>query len=88
MELPRSGVDPLKGYPQRNLKRDLARARGQRNVSLDSLDDFAGVSKLCEESLHRRFDVGQDGLPLTSRLDTILERLRIPDANSVVARTG
>jgi len=87
-EFPGGGVDPINRNPQRNLERDLSPARGQQNVSLDPFDDLPGIAKLCEESLHHRLDLGQDGLPLTPRLHAILQRLRIPDANSVVARTG
>jgi hypothetical protein len=86
--LPRGGVDPINRHLQRNLKGDLPRTRGQQNISLDPLYDLAGIAKLGEEPLHHGFDLGQHGLPLTSRLHAILERLRIPDASSVVARTG
>jgi len=79
--LPSGGVDPIKRHSQGNLKRDLARARGQRNVGLDPLHDLAGISKLGVKPLHHRFDVGEDGLPLTTRSDAVLERLRIPAAS-------
>ena len=64
--LPGGGVDPVKRQPQRNLKRDLPRARGQQTISLDLLDNLAGISKPGEEPLHHRFD-GQARMVCRSR---------------------
>jgi len=58
-------VVPIKRHPQRNLKRDLSRARSTKRQP--PLDDLAGIAKLGEEPLHHRFDLGQDGLPLRPR---------------------
>ena len=60
MGLPSDGVDPIKRQPQRNLKRDLARARRQQSFSLDPLDDLAGIAKLGEEPLHHRLELGPE----------------------------
>lgn len=87
MGLPAS-IDPSKRNLQRNLERDLSRAHSQGGVRLYPPDDFVGIAKLGDEPLHHRSDLGQDGLPLAPRLDAILQRLRVPDANCMVTRTG
>ena len=82
------GIEPIERSPQRDLERDLSRTRAKRRVGLDPLDDLTGIVELGEEPLHHRLDLRQDGLPLTPRLQAVLQRLRVPNTDGVVARTG
>src|SRR5262249_3918367 len=63
-------------------------ARAQRLIGFYVFDDFACVAELREKPPHHRFYVGHDGLPLTLCSRAERQRLRIPDADRVVARTG
>ena len=82
------GVLPCERRSERDLEGDLARTRPQRPIRFDPFNDLVGVTKFREEPLHQRLDLRQDGLAFAPRLDALHERLRIPDADGVVARAG